>query len=188
VQDDAVTKENMSATSLSAASIDALEWTYTIIGTFAEAVQVGELSTGLDILAGLSASQQNYLINVSLMLLDRGMANEIPGAPDRLSYFGGITIPPASQLDVPGYVTPARGVLVATWTDEVGKFVIARVQRHGLKHTAGIVVLSAACMLLTWQLETGQSLQTVLDCFPSTWGATGSMTFNSTPGHGPQEE
>ena len=57
-----------------------------------------------------------------------------------------------------------------------------------MKHAAGVVVLGAACMLITWQLETGETLQTVFDCLPSIWGATGSMPLNTTPLFASQEE
>lgn len=167
---------------------DALEWIYTILATFTEAVRASKLSTGLEILAALSDSQRIDLVHVCLMLLDRGTADEIPGAPDRLSNFGGIRIPPASELDVRGYSYPARLVLVATWNDEVDKFVVDLAQRRGMKHAAGVVVLGAACMLITWQLETGETLQTVFDCLPSIWGATGSMPLNTTPLFASQEE
>ncbi|TFC29175.1 hypothetical protein E3O55_09885 [Cryobacterium sp. MDB1-18-2] len=52
---------------------EARTWTYSILALFAEAVQVGELSTGLDILAGLNESQLVDVINISVTVLDRGM-------------------------------------------------------------------------------------------------------------------
>ena len=146
------------------AAHEALAWTYTILGMFAEAVQVGELSAGLDTLAGLSDQQRVDVINSGTMLLERGMVDKLRSAPARLSTFGGITIPRASELDVRGYTTPARRVLVSTWNCEVGEFVTDLAQRHGTKYTAGVVALGAACMLLTWQLETKQPLEAILDC------------------------
>ena len=146
---------------------DSLDWTYAVLGAFAEGVQVGELALGLDYLAGLSEYQRVDIINNCLMLLDRSMADEIPGAPSRLSTFGGITIPAASELDVRGFTTSARSILVATWNGEEVPLVTNLVERRGTQYAVGVVALAAACMLLTWQLETGQSLDVILDSCPS---------------------
>ena len=142
---------------------ESIVWTYAILSQFAEAVQVGELSTGLKLLSGLSDPQYVDVVNNSIALIDRGMAGQITGAPARLSAFGGITIPPASELDARGYTTPARGILVSIWNHRVDLHLTELATQKGLQKTSGVVVLAAACMLLTWQLETNQSLEDIFD-------------------------
>jgi hypothetical protein len=142
---------------------DAVAWSHAMLGIFAGAMQVGELSTGLSVLSNLSESQRIDFIEICSILLSDAMEGYIPTAPARLSTLGGIALPPASELDVRGYVTPARGILVATWNGTAGEHVADLVDRMGTRYSASVVALAAAGMLLTWQSETDQSLENILD-------------------------
>jgi len=142
---------------------DAVAWSHTVLGIFTESIQVGELSTGLRVLSNLSESQRLDFIEISSTLLSDAMDGYIPTAPARLSTFGGIMLPHASDLDVRGYVTLARGVLVSTWNGNAGERVTDLVDRMGTRYASSVVALAVAGMLLTWQSETNQSLEGILD-------------------------
>ena len=142
---------------------DAVNWTLAVLGNFAEAVQVGELSAGIGVLFNLSESQRLDVIQISLTLLSDAVDGDIPTAPARMSEYGGISLPPASELDVRGYVTPARGILVSAWNGNAGERVTDLVVRMGTRYASSVVALAAAGMLLTWQEETDQSLESILD-------------------------
>ncbi|PYI69750.1 hypothetical protein CVV68_01175 [Arthrobacter livingstonensis] len=137
---------------------------YAVLAKFAESVQVGELSPGLRILAELGDEQLGDLISFCVMMLDRVMANEIPGAPARLSTFEGIGIPRVAENKFHGCRTDARRFLVSTWYNEAEEFVSDLEDLGGIAYAAGVVALGTGGMLLTWQLATDQALEAILGC------------------------
>lgn len=142
-------------------------WTFKMLGAFAQSIAAGQFPDALAQMRGLPTEQQVDFIYNCAMLLDAAMRDEIGVAPDRITEFGGISVPPADVLNVRGYSTPARRALVSIWQGN-GNAVMEMVKVHGASHAASVIAVAGTGMLFTWQAETGEGLsaivQALIDC------------------------